>query len=135
MERFLFGSMIVSPTCFGGRRTRARALAHITPAVTPRATIQVAELSFLGRWGNLGRRYNVSSYTVADSDLELGGGVTGFDLLALLAILPSIIYSFFTQTKAGGLGPSPKSATDMNMSALLTWSTPLGMVSVTKCLD
>ena len=45
---------------------------------------------------------------MADPDLELrwrGGGVgvgTGFDLLALLAIFPLVISSFFTQNKGGG---------------------------------
>lgn len=39
---------------------------------------------------------NVSA--VADLDLELGGG-SGFDLLALLAFLPYVIFSFFNQNK------------------------------------
>ena len=43
---------------------------------------------------------------VADPDLELrGGGGGGLDLLALSAIFPSVIFSFFTP------GPSPRSAT------------------------
>ena len=36
---------------------------------------------------------------MADPDLELGGG--GLDLLALSAIFPSVISSFFTQNKGG----------------------------------
>ena len=53
---------------------------------------------------------------VANPDLELrGGGGGGLDLLALLAIFPSVISSFFTQNKgAGPLGPSPRSATGLN---------------------
>ena len=55
--------------------------------------------------------------TVADPDLEpRGGGVGGsFDLLALLAFLPSAISSFFffTQNK-GDLGPSPRSTTGIS---------------------
>ena len=42
------------------------------------------------------------------------GGGGGLDILALLAIFPSVISSFFTQNKGGGagpLGPSPRSAT------------------------
>ena len=42
--------------------------------------------------------------SVADPDLELGGGGGSLDLLALLAFIPSVISSFFTQNK-GGLGP------------------------------
>ena len=44
--------------------------------------------------------------TVADPDLELRGvgGGGSFDLLALLAFLPSVISSFFTQYKKGGGG-------------------------------
>ena len=45
---------------------------------------------------------------VADPDLELrgggGGGGDGLDLLALPAIFPSVISSFFAQNKGGG-GP------------------------------
>ena len=53
---------------------------------------------------------------MADPDLELreGGGGGGLDLLALSAIFPSVISSFFTQNKGGGAGPpgpSPRSAT------------------------
>ena len=53
---------------------------------------------------------------MADPDLELrgwGGGVRGLDLLALSAIFPSVISSFFTQNKGGPgpPGPSPRSAT------------------------
>ena len=55
---------------------------------------------------------------VADPDLELrGGGGGGLDLLAMPAIFPSVISSFFTQNKGGGPGPpgppgpSPRSAT------------------------
>ena len=40
---------------------------------------------------------------VADSDLELWGGGGGLDLLALSAIFPSVISSFYTQ-KGGGAG-------------------------------
>ena len=43
-------------------------------------------------------------YTVADPDFELRWG-PGFILLALPALLPSVISSFFTQNK--GLGPLP----------------------------
>ena len=57
---------------------------------------------------------------MADPDLELRGGGGGggggcFHLLALLAILPSVISSFLAQDKrGGGPGPpvsSPRSAT------------------------
>ena len=44
---------------------------------------------------------------MADPDLELRGGGPGFDLLALLAFLPSVIFSFFTQIKGGVGGPGP----------------------------
>ena len=45
-------------------------------------------------------------YTVADPDLELRGA--GLDLLAMAAIFPSVISSFFTQNKGrGGGGPGP----------------------------
>ena len=47
---------------------------------------------------------------MADPDLEL----RGLDLLALSAIFPSVISSFYTQNKGGrggGAGPSPRSAT------------------------
>ena len=40
------------------------------------------------------------------------GGGGGLDLLALPAIFPSVISSFFTQNK-GDPGPSPRSATDV----------------------
>ena len=43
--------------------------------------------------------------TVADPDLELRGG--GLDLLALSAIFPSVISSFFTQNKGGPGPPGP----------------------------
>ena len=42
---------------------------------------------------------------MADTDLELGGGVV---LLALPAFLPSVISSFFTQNR--GTCPFPRSA-------------------------
>ena len=43
---------------------------------------------------------------VADPDLERrGGGGGGLDLLALSAIFPSVISSFFTQSKGGGRTP------------------------------
>ena len=51
---------------------------------------------------------------MADPDLELrggGGGGGGLDLLAMAAIFPSVISSFFTQNKGGG--PSPRSATEV----------------------
>ena len=52
--------------------------------------------------------------SVADPDFELRWG-PGFGLLALLAFLPSVISSFFTQNTGGGgggrLGPSPRSPT------------------------
>ena len=56
---------------------------------------------------------------MADPDLGLrgGGGGGGLDLLALSAIFPSVISSFFTQNKGGGPGPpgpSPRSATELN---------------------
>ena len=48
----------------------------------------------------------------ADPDLELrrggGGGDGGLDLLAVPAIFPSVISSFFTQTKGGGEGGAAK---------------------------
>ena len=44
-------------------------------------------------------------FAVADPDLELWGGGAGLDLLAVLAIFPSVISSFFTQNKGGGAGP------------------------------
>ena len=56
------------------------------------------------------------SFAVADPNLKLRGK-PGLDLLALLALFPSVISSFFfTQNKGGGwggggAGPSPKSAT------------------------
>ena len=40
---------------------------------------------------------------MADPDFELRWG-PGFGLLALLAFLPSVISSFFTQNKVGGGG-------------------------------
>ena len=49
---------------------------------------------------------------MADPDLELRGGGGDFNLLALLAFLPSTISSFFTQNKGPGApGLSPTSAT------------------------
>ena len=45
---------------------------------------------------------------MADPDLELwgdGGGGGGLDLLALSAIFPSVISSFFTQNKGGSRAP------------------------------
>ena len=49
----------------------------------------------------------MNSKSVADPDLELGGGGggregPGFDFLALLAFFPSVISSFFTQNRGGG---------------------------------
>ena len=42
------------------------------------------------------------TYAVADPDFELrGGGGADLDLLALSAIFPSVISSFFTQNKEG----------------------------------
>ena len=55
---------------------------------------------------------------MADPDLEVrgGGGGGGLDLLAMAAIFPSVISSFFTQNKGEGgrapPGPSPRSATE-----------------------
>ena len=47
--------------------------------------------------------------TVAEPDLELTRGVGGgFDLRALLAFLPCVVSSFFTQNK-GPPGPSRRS--------------------------
>ena len=49
--------------------------------------------------------------TVADPDLELregrggGGWVGGLDLLAMAAIFPPVISSFFIQNKGGGRNP------------------------------
>ena len=57
---------------------------------------------------------------MADPDLELRGG-PGLDLLALPAIFPSVISSFFTQNKGGGpgpQGPSPRSATETLLNNL-----------------
>ena len=53
---------------------------------------------------------------VADPDFERRWG-PGFGLLALPAFLPSVISSFLTQNKGGGVGPgplspSPRSATE-----------------------
>ena len=48
---------------------------------------------------------------MADPDLELGvggGGAVGLDLLALSAIFPSVISSFFTQNKGGGGARAPR---------------------------
>ena len=46
--------------------------------------------------------------TVADLDLELSGeGTSGFDLLARLAFLLSVISSFFTHNKVGARAPRP----------------------------
>ena len=52
-----------------------------------------------------------------------GGGGGGLDLLALSAIFPSVISSFFTQNKggAGPPGPSPRSATVLNKVKLKSW--------------
>ena len=47
---------------------------------------------------------NLTSVPVADPDLELRGG-PGFDLLTLLAFIPSVISSFFTQNKVDAWGP------------------------------
>ena len=56
---------------------------------------------------------------MADPDLELRGGGTGLDLLALLAIFPSVISSFFTQIKEGAEPPPPpRSATDKIMTTM-----------------
>ena len=38
---------------------------------------------------------------------DCGDDTTGLDLLALLAIFPSVISSFFTQNKVGGGGADP----------------------------
>ena len=43
------------------------------------------------------------SFVGADPNLELRGR-PGLDLLALLALFPSVISSFFTQNKGGGGG-------------------------------
>ena len=51
---------------------------------------------------------SVEHFAVADPDLELrGGGGGGLDLLALSAIFPSVISSFFTQNKGGPGPPGP----------------------------
>ena len=47
--------------------------------------------------------YSVGS-TVADTDLQLKVG-PDFDLLALLAFLPSFVSSFLSKIGGGGLGP------------------------------
>ena len=46
---------------------------------------------------------------MADPDLELrgGGGGGGLDLVAMAAIFPSVISSFFTQNKGGPGAPGP----------------------------
>ena len=59
---------------------------------------------------------------MADSDLELregGRGVEscGFDLLPLLAFLPSVISSLLLKIR-GGAGPSPRSATGFYSKAV-----------------
>ena len=56
-------------------------------------------------------------YLVADPDLELrgGGGGGGLDLSALSAIFPSVISSFLPKIRGGG--PSPRSATDISLTA------------------
>ena len=41
------------------------------------------------------------------AEREGGGGGTGLDLLALLAIFPSVISSIFTQIKEGAEPPPP----------------------------
>ena len=58
---------------------------------------------------------------MADSDLELregerGVGRCGFDLLPLLAFLPSVISSLLPKIR-GGAGPSPRSATGIYSKA------------------
>ena len=63
------------------------------------------------------------TFTVADPDLELRGA-PGLDLLAMAAIFPSVISSFFTQNKGGGRpppGPSPRSATALPVSVTGLW--------------
>ena len=49
---------------------------------------------------------------MADPDLELMGE-GGLDLLAMAAIFPSVISSFFTQNKGGGGGLDPPLAMSM----------------------
>ena len=65
---------------------------------------------------------NVIQWQIQTLSEEGGGGQAGFVLLALLAFLPSVIFSFFTQNKGGGEGgggdpldPSPRSATVTSM--------------------
>ena len=57
---------------------------------------------------------------MADLDLELGrgGGGGGFDLLALLAFLPSVISSFFTQNNGGSRSAtvSQKNSCDLKVA-------------------
>ena len=76
--------------------------------------LQISEISikFLILPLPLPSGYLISGHiAVADPDLELRDGVGGgLDLLALLAFIPSVISSFFTQNK-GGPGPSPRSTT------------------------
>ena len=52
------------------------------------------------------------SFAVADPNLKLRGR-PGLDLLALLALFPSVIYLFLLKIRGGGdgTGPSPRSAT------------------------
>ena len=51
---------------------------------------------------------SLNAPTVVDPDLELRGRGGGrLDLLALLAFLPSVISSFFTQNKRGPGLPGP----------------------------
>ena len=65
-------------------------------------------------WRWLGGRIKKKVDPVGDPDLELRGGGGGLDLLALSAIFPSVISSFFLPKLMGGPGPpgpSPRFAT------------------------
>ena len=54
------------------------------------------------RYGDRALEGGHSPLSVADPDLELRGRGGGLDLLAMVAIFPSVISSFFTQNKGGG---------------------------------
>lgn len=65
-----------------------------------------------------------TAFPVADPDLELKGGGGGFNFLALLVFLTSVISFLLSKIHVrggvgvGGPGPSPRTATDMRSSQL-----------------
>ena len=64
----------------------------------------MVNLQDVQRCDKLMKHSNMGNSTVADPDFELRWGPS-FGLLALLAFLPSVISSFFTQNNGGGGGP------------------------------